>query len=397
MGKLISQVTSLVEVWIEILPIQVIGTFPLRHFPCGSVDWNIARVQCLQISGRHFPCGSVDWNRSAWVRMALQSRHFPCGSVDWNESQHKLFYHICSHFPCGSVDWNYSWHLHGTHKWVTSLVEVWIEIPMPCIKVCESSVTSLVEVWIEILTYNRIVGPGFGHFPCGSVDWNNDNTIQYVSLDLSLPLWKCGLKFWWCASRMLCDGHFPCGSVDWNVPMTNQTLAEPGHFPCGSVDWNIKEGNEGFLFTCHFPCGSVDWNYDDDKIFDLMDGHFPCGSVDWNNGRTFGIALFLPVTSLVEVWIEIPVVPHASDGGSVTSLVEVWIEIVSPLPPTKKAVRHFPCGSVDWNQNITMGKPSIPVTSLVEVWIEIKSSCLVSRTSLSLPLWKCGLKYSAIK
>ena len=58
---------------------------------------------------------------------------------------------------------------------------------------------------------------------------------------------------------------------------------------------------------CHFPCGSVDWNYDDDvKGHMISFRHFPCGSVDWNviNGNKYKV---VEVTSLAEVWIEIPI------------------------------------------------------------------------------------------
>ena len=74
---------------------------------------------------------------------------------------------------------------------VTSLVEVWIEMlpRIPCRSF--SDVTSLVEVWIEIML-----------------------TESREHIDLSLPLWKCGLK----SKKTIRTGpsicHFPCGSVD---------------------------------------------------------------------------------------------------------------------------------------------------------------------------------------
>ena len=59
---------------------------------------------------------------------------------------------------------------------------------------------------------------------------------------------------------------------------------------------------------------------------------------------------------------------------AVTSLVEVWIEIYI----------------------FKVCKIYKPVTSLVEVWIEIaiKTFCCVKCKSL--PLWKCGLKYTLV-
>ena len=75
---------------------------------------------------------------------------------------------------------------------VTSLAEVWIEMATCVPYHAAKGVTSLAEVWIEIL--QRKTGKN--------------------ALRTSLPLRKCGLKFYsiliwvteWC--------HFPCGSVD---------------------------------------------------------------------------------------------------------------------------------------------------------------------------------------
>ena len=101
--------------------------------------------------------------------------------------------------------------------WVTSLVEVWIEI-----QIIHNApeglhvVTSLVEVWIEI---RRCLGSqcGFGSLPLWKCGLKSVTTGEMyrdicvtslvevwieilqlhlpISVDLqSLPLWKCGLK-----------------------------------------------------------------------------------------------------------------------------------------------------------------------------------------------------------
>ena len=55
--------------------------------------------------------------------------HFPCGSVDWNFYKNFDNTAPISHFPCGSVDWNYLLCYFSPLLWlVTSLAEVWIEI-----------------------------------------------------------------------------------------------------------------------------------------------------------------------------------------------------------------------------------------------------------------------------
>ena len=56
---------------------------------------------------------------------------------------------------------------------------------------------------------------------------------------------------------------------------------------------------------------------------------------------------FRPVTSLVEVWIEIATSQAIVNGNIVTSLVEVWIEIYGEYKIDNLVNGHFPCGSVD--------------------------------------------------
>ena len=78
------------------------------------------------------------------------------------------------------------------------------------------------------------------------------------------------------------------------------------------------------------------------------------------------------VTSLAEVWIEIPEMHRRHCPISVTSLAEVWIEI----------------------RNVALKASGKFVTSLAEVWIEILVDAKLRQTLVtSLPLRKCGLKY----
>ena len=100
---------------------------------------------------------------------------------------------------------------------VTSLAEVWIETrygtdvnakttrSLPLRKcglklqhnvynVFRNSVTSLAEVWIETVCNCLIAYAVGSHFPCGSVDWNMAFDDDYIMVEESLPLRKCGLK-----------------------------------------------------------------------------------------------------------------------------------------------------------------------------------------------------------
>ena len=65
---------------------------------------------------------------------------------------------------------------------VTSLAEVWIEIYIAWMCYCKFPVTSLAEVWIEIIWLQPICIYSLGHFPRGSVDWNNDG-INEITID----------------------------------------------------------------------------------------------------------------------------------------------------------------------------------------------------------------------
>ena len=77
-------VTSLAEVWIEILTRSMITGFCFRHFPRGSVDWNgFCCAGFLYFPGSlpSRKCGLKFCNGK--IKLSLQG-HFPCGSVYWN-------------------------------------------------------------------------------------------------------------------------------------------------------------------------------------------------------------------------------------------------------------------------------------------------------------------------
>ena len=152
---------------------EILQSLPLRK--CGLKS---QALLLMDPGTGHFPCGSVDWNCILLTLVMTSPRHFPCGSVDWNCFSMMLQMHIFRHFPCGSVDWNLHHKLMGAFGFVTSLAEVWIEIP-------------------EAPQHIRI---DLRHFPCGSVDWN-----------LKIPLIRHGASC-----------HFPCGSVDWNCSWIRQ-------------------------------------------------------------------------------------------------------------------------------------------------------------------------------
>ena len=122
----------------------------------------------------------------------------------------------------------------------------------------------------------------------------------------SLPLRKCGLKYFLISQSVTCTLVTSLAEVWIEILSATFTITSPlGHFPCGSVDWNWRQHRPHWTQSCHFPCGSVDWNPQIHLVKCVRPGHFPCGSVDWN--------LMLPMVS--------------DNASSVTSLAEVWIEI----------------------------------------------------------------------
>ena len=143
----------------------------IRHFPCGSVDWNTSAL-CICISIRVTSLVEV------WIEIS-------CYSMIWKKRK--------CHFPCGSVDWN------RTAEY--------------CIQCCW--VTSLVEVWIEIENFNGTLAQveSLPLWKCG-LKFKHCILVSYMFQ--SLPLWKCGLKLMGNVLILVLLCHFPCGSVDWN-------------------------------------------------------------------------------------------------------------------------------------------------------------------------------------
>ena len=209
--------------------------------------------------------------------------------------------------------------------YVTSLAEVWIEISFCNLARISQHVTSLAEVWIEMLVVVRTGTEDDGHFPCGSVDWNVQmnclcrmeqvtslaevwieigRPLPWIVTVRSLPLRKCGLKFFSPSPYITSSPSLPLRKCGLKCHLPGHHLHCLRHFPCGSVDWNCHTVGSGSDGVRHFPCGSVDWNIQICREHIIRNGHFPCGSVDWNeNDDTFLIGCF--VTSLAEVWIEI--------------------------------------------------------------------------------------------
>ena len=181
------------------------------------------------------------------------------------------------------MDWNQKGCIPSGIFDVTSLAEVWIEILLFLNKFCQSSVTSLAEVWIEISFLVVAVADAVRHFPCGSVDWNLYLLITARISAASLPLRKCGLKFYsiliwvteWC--------HFPCGSVDWNRYGRSCKRGWGKSLPLRKCGLKCQKGRSTGRNTRSLPLRK-------------------CG-LKWSSIQILNSVI--SVTSLAEVWIEI--------------------------------------------------------------------------------------------
>ena len=144
---------------------------------------------------------------------------------------------------------------------------------------------------------------------------------------MSLPSRKCGLKSWWWWYSFFTNWVTSLAEV-W-IEISNTSInsgAMKCHFPRGSVDWNHDNLDNGKIVNGHFPRGSVDWNIERSSKQTTLASHFPRGSVDWNY-KAYWYGVWIRVTSLAEVWIEILIFLNSYQLLSVTSLAEVWIEI----------------------------------------------------------------------
>ena len=142
-------VTSLAEVWIETLDAGYLDLEHPRHFPCGSVDWNVMlltwiarqRVTSLAEVWIETPMSGIRAAKTTSLPLRKCGlKHTRGGYLNnpanvtslaevWIETEtHRPHYHlIVCHFPCGSVDWNYAKKEVDRLPVVTSLAEVWIE------------------------------------------------------------------------------------------------------------------------------------------------------------------------------------------------------------------------------------------------------------------------------
>ena len=142
----------------------------------------------------------------------------------------------------------------------------------------------------------------------------------------SLPLRKCGLKFFKQTIRTIISTSLPlrkCGLKSglyreriryWLVTSLAEVWIKITIQECMREDskslplrkCGLKFPNRTLIVLAvgHFPCGSVDWNVIGFSIALLVCCHFPCGSVDWNASTSSVLRKPARVTSLAEVWIE---------------------------------------------------------------------------------------------
>ena len=209
--------------------------------------------------------------------------------------------------------------------------------------------------------------------------------------------------------------HFPRGSVDWNCNSWHNESMDWRHFPRGSVDWNTRKENQR-LMMLSLPsrkCGLKSSSKGKDGKYYKSLPSRKCGLKYYILSTPCGCKMSLP-----------------SRKCGLKYLLTIYIVGVYS--------RHFPRGSVDWNNNhpdeqyslwslpsrkcgLKLMKQGIDcrsnqVTSLAEVWIEINlrygNGCndfshfprgsvdwnawkneIKWYLSWSLPSRKCGLKY----
>ena len=140
----------------------------------GSVDWNYRlNHHYLNLRNRRSLRGSVDWNINNVIGTTLYLRRSLRGSVDWNLFLLHIFSFLLRRSLRGSVDWNWYNAINENRHLVAPCVGAWIEI----------------RVTLSISHH----------------------------IQLSLPAWERGLKFFWSAFNNLLECRSLRGSVDWNA------------------------------------------------------------------------------------------------------------------------------------------------------------------------------------
>ena len=263
---------------------------------------------------------------------------------DWGENME-----LYSHFPCGSVDWNY---IVGAFAKpllpVTSLAEVWIEIAKSGEEADGGWVTSLAEVWIEI------------SIRAGQLMQQWVTSLAEVWIEIRkginrLLCWVTSLAEVWIEIQKEVD----------------EAVKKRRHFPCGSVDWNCclrRLKIEPLMSLPLRKCGLKYCYCTKNKTEDSR--HFPCGSVDWNC-PTDAIIYMTLVTSLAEVWIEIPNLSHIFPFSLSLPLRKCGLKLLLThlSSPRFMSLPLRKCGLK--SVKILCYYSHASVTSLAEVWIEI--------------------------
>ena len=189
-------VTSLAEVWIEIVHLISIVWRVLCHFPRGSVDWNFNARKTRSMEFWSLPsrkCGlKYFFNGECVVFDNVTSLAEVWIEIQWLTGTLPIC--IC-HFPRGSVDWNTKASMIGVGEAVTSFAEVWIEISHT-LRMQDKSDLSLPSRKCGLKYWKKQVpADPESHFPRGSVDWNKVSVYIIKGWMASLPSRKCGLKY----------------------------------------------------------------------------------------------------------------------------------------------------------------------------------------------------------
>ena len=190
---------------------------PSCHFPCGSVDWNMAFCASSDLTNRSLPLRKCGLKSEAVLKVAGYKESLPLRKCGLKFVAMSLYYMTKSSLPlrkCG----------------LKSLI-------LCTFRACSRSLPLRkcgLKCWSAAWSVSLL-----RHFPCGSVDWNtvlpSMATMQEVTSLAEVWIEICNEN----PLILVTRGHFPCGSVDWNHGRLPESTASRSHFPCGSVDWNV--------------------------------------------------------------------------------------------------------------------------------------------------------------